>query len=305
MKAWNIKEISREFLKYPSQKTDLVCGVAGEEGTGKSVLSRLISREISPKFLHKPLCLDEVMYFGKKSMAKAMETTYNGLFIHDEAIANISRTFWDKDQIEFVKLMRMVRDHNHIAFFNLPVLWELDKILRNRIRVYIYILQRVNLVNKMPGLAVIFKKEINPFTSDPWNVKMNEKLFRMGKIQRSRNFYGYLTIPYIEEAWFMEMEEEALRLKDKKKKEAIDEDKKDEQEYKTSVIADIVARMEQDRKGIFKHGHLLRISHVFDINASTLRDAVSESRRRWEVTNIRDISGRTKQNSTGNQGVEQ
>jgi len=48
-----------------------------------------------------------------------------------------SRTFYKKEQIEYVKMTKVIRFHRHIVFKNIPILWELDRSLRNRIAIMI------------------------------------------------------------------------------------------------------------------------------------------------------------------------
>lgn len=219
-KEYTWKQIADAILEYPEHDKDCVVGVAGEEGDGKSAMTRLKVKYQHKKLFGTPMNLRKTLYYGRGQLKKDMEATNKRLFIHDEAIDNFSRTFYEKDQIDFVKMMKVVRDHNHVLYMNIPVLWELDKAIRYRIRFYIYIYKCVNVKEKKPGIAFVFKKLKGGFIRDPWFVHQNEKLELFGSITKSPNFYGYFKIPYLgDEPWFQQMEKEARLIKDEKRSE--------------------------------------------------------------------------------------
>lgn len=279
--VWRVKELAYKILEYLEYETDCCVGIAGEEGIGKSVLARLFSYYQYPKLLGKPIDLWECLYYGRMKLHDDMKATTRRLFIHDEAIANMNRTFTDKKQIQFAKLMRMVRDQEHILYQNIPVLWELDKTLRNRVRVYVYIYQRVDIKNKRPGRARIFKKENLAFGTDPWNVKINEKLERAHKINRSPNYYGDLIIPYIEEDWFKTLEAEAKKIKTIKKEEAIKEDDAELEKIRASTVGQILVACQQ--VDALKYGTIFEICKFLRVDYAAVRRSMSEVRREIEL----------------------
>lgn len=221
---WTIQDVARYLNKFPETNNDCFVGVAGFEGTGKSVFSRLEARELN-LMRGQRMDLQKTMFFGRGALKEALTDTFKGIYIDDEAIREYSRTFFGKKQIEYIKMTKVIRFHLHIVFKNIPVLWELDSSLRRRLAVYIYIVRKP--INGKSGLAYLFQRESGAFIPDAWNVKLNEKLERRGMITRSPNFYGYIKIPDLsDKSWFVHMEEEAFKIKEAKKSEAYSEDEK-------------------------------------------------------------------------------
>jgi hypothetical protein len=190
------------------------------------VIARLLARIQYPLLMNKEFVgnIGECMYYGKAQLQKAMEDSYKHIFIHDEAIDNFNRTFFEQSQIFFVKSSRIIRDHMHVVYMCLPVLWELDRSIRSRVRFYIYVVKRVNLETKEPGIAYVFKRAPGAFVPDPWYLKANQKLEQSGVVHKSPNFRGYIKIPYYEDDWFVKMEVEAQKIKDEKRSEVFNKD---------------------------------------------------------------------------------
>lgn len=224
MTLWDWEKVADNIIEYPMRHNkDCVVGISGEEGDGKSIISRVFAKRQYPKLIGKEINLQECMFFGKKELKAAMEESEKKIFIQDEAIDNFNRTFYEKDQLEFVKMLKIIRDHNHVLYENIPVLWELDSSIRRRVRVYLYIVSPVNIVTKESGIVYMFKKHSGAFTPDPWFVKLNQKLDMQGQIYKSPNFYGYFFMPYLgEKDWFINMEAEAKTIKDLKRSQVID-----------------------------------------------------------------------------------
>lgn len=258
MTLWHWEKIADNILEYAKHDKDCVVGISGEEGDGKSVISRIFAKRQYPELLGKELDLNECMFFGKKELKASMEESEKHLFIQDEAIDNFNRTFYEKDQVEFVKMLKVIRDHNHILYENIPVLWELDSGIRRRVRVYLYIVSPVNIRTKEGGIVYVFKKQRGAFTPDPWHVKLNQRLDMQGMIHKSPNFFGYFIMPYLgDEDWFVKMESEARIIKDRKRMQVIDGEEGDYLHKPTMSVTINKLR----KLGLVKKGDLAVVAH--------------------------------------------
>lgn len=264
MTLWDWEKVADNIIEYPlKHNKDCVVGISGEEGDGKSIISRVFARRQYPKLIDKEIDLKECMYFGKKELKEAMEETEKRIFIQDEAIDNFNRTFYEKGQLEFVKMLKIIRDHNHVLYENIPVLWELDSSIRRRVRVYLYIVSPVNIVTKESGIVYMFKKHSGAFTPDPWFVKLNQKLDMMGQIYKSPNFYGYFFMPYLgDKEWFTSMEAEARTIKDWKRAEVINGEDV-EPLHKPTLVA-VINKLRET--GYLQRGDLRRVADNLGYN---------------------------------------
>ena len=127
-------------------RKELLEWVDGKKGSKPDPYTKLKKNQL-PKY--SAICPDELFYMFYK------------------------RTWFDKDQIDGVKVFNSCRDRRLFNIGNVPDFWDLDGGFIKRIRFYVYIPTR--------GLAWVFQQENNPFTKDPWNVTENKKLFRKHK----------------------------------------------------------------------------------------------------------------------------
>jgi len=261
---WTVDEVNEQLELQVGNKVDGVCAVCGEEGIGKSALTRVLARKNCIK-RGVPFDLEKITYYSKKKLMDDIDSTRKGIFIYDEAIDSFSRDWNKKEQKAFIKMLKTIRANNHIMFMNIPIFWELDKGARNRCQWYIYVDKRFSTGS---GRAVIYQKEKSAWNTDLWNQRENLKYERKGRMTHSKNFRGWLHIEdYSDKQWFVEMEAKADEIKEAKKAEV----------YKDDTIGitptQVVTILNKIRPYIeIPHGHLRRVAELFDIHYSTFKD---------------------------------
>lgn len=270
--TWNIKEVAQYLKHFPKTDNDRFIGCAGSEGSGKSVFSLILSREIKAQ-KKEEFNISEILFYDRAKLVKLLEDTYEQVAIDDEAVREFARTFYKKEQIEYVKMTKVIRSHRHIVYKNIPILWELDKSLRNRIAIYFFI--RKKPLNGKPGQAWFFQREERAFGVDPWNLKDNLKLERQGRIHVSPNFYGEIIIPNYEgKAWFTEMMTEYNRIKEAEKGGAYG--KKSSDNIDITTASEILVKLQ--RAKALQVGSLRSVADELGITYQHLRNTMSDVR---------------------------
>lgn len=271
--VWTIEEVAKYLNKFPQTNDDRFVGIAGREGVGKSIFSLLEARALC-KLKEREFKLEDILQYHRKKLIKSMEDNFEGVYIDDEAVREFGRTFYKKEQIEYVKMTKVIRFHRHIVFKNIPILWELDTSLRKRIAIYIWV--KIKPLNGKPGLAYLFQREEGAFVTDPWNVKDNQKLERAGRIWSSPNYYGMIKIPnYFNEQWFKELEAEYIKIKEADKGGAYGEGSGDYLDVKT--LSEVLVRL-KNAKGL-NYGAMRDIAKEFGVSHGHLSNEVSDFRR--------------------------
>jgi len=289
-KQYTYEELADVMPRYTVRK-DCFIAVTGEEGDGKSVLARLFVRRQYMKHLKAKLNLDEVMYFGKDTLKNIMEETERRIYIHDEAVDNLRRTWYEANQIQFVKMLNLIRDHHHILYLCWPRFLSLDQYILDRVRFHIWIKKSVSLDGR-DGIAFIFKKKTGAFVKDPWNVKLNEQLTYRSQIEKSPNYHGWFRVPYIDKPWFNIMEEEAKSIKDIKRREIVQVDK---QIVDTSTCAQLLIRLKKH----IPHGNQGKIITALGLKPNSVRETMNQHNLKNETISIvKDNNDRVGEEST-------
>lgn len=216
-----IQTLAKVLHEHIMDQYDGLMCVTGDRGSGKSAFSRVFVKEFCT-VLNKPFDLEKFTYYSKKAFDTDIETNeMNQIFLLDEAIGLLfNRERLNDMQIDLVKKINICRYKGHLIALLIPIFWNLDKGIRDLVRVLIYVEKRP--ANGKVGYAHIFKKLNSAFVSDPWMLKKNENLG--SRFWKSPNYFGTVVIPdYSGEKWFQDMEELALKIKDEKKSQALEE----------------------------------------------------------------------------------
>lgn len=189
-----IPELAKFLLDIVESDRDGVMAVTGDTGEGKSVLllilgmefSRIAGTAFNPR-KNFPYTREE---FGTLIDALPERSMIGG----DEAVGLFySRDYHDDEQIALLKKLDRIRYRHLIMAFLIPSLWHLDKHIRDaRVRLWIHVDRRKGKGADGFAHAYVFQKTRNPFLMDPWNTKLNVKLFEHGKIDKSPNYMGEL-----------------------------------------------------------------------------------------------------------------
>lgn len=212
------ESISKIAKKYQNKDYDFVVAISGFTGRGKSVLANKIAKHGNGK--HHDFLKHNI--YSKKDFYESLKNFPEKSFINvDEAINVLfRREFYRGDQIAIVKLLDRVRFKKHCIILSLPVFWDIDKKVLPRINIWIYVDKR--------GTGYIFQRDENPFTTDPWHRKQNEKLLS----KWSGGEHPYKCPNYLDSIKFSDLDPDDkkiyLEVQAKKKLEATDDDPFDE-----------------------------------------------------------------------------
>ena len=199
-----LRQLGKDIRKERLEKDgDASIGICGGEGVGKSDVQCQLGLAIDPKHFDVE---QNIVYSPSHEMVR--EKIMNVLpplsaFGIDEAITvAYKRLFQAKSQIFMNVAYTQCRDHNIASLFCMPDFFDFDKYWRDhRLCLWIQLLDR--------GHGVIFSKDWNPFTTDKWNIKYNEKFIidavgrkkvheimieeRISMLLRSKNCIGWFT----------------------------------------------------------------------------------------------------------------
>lgn len=217
-----VKQFSEQMYRIQETDRDVVIGVGGFTGEGKSTFSTKACKEhgnISGlKWSFKLMTWDreELLLWidGKEGSPK---NTLTGLregqvpeysaISPDELFSMFYRRNWYEDgQIDAISTFNMCRDRHLFIIGNVPGFWDLDSSFTSRVRFYVYIPER--------GTAWVFEQENNPFTKDPWNAAENKKIFRKYKHPYNCPNFAY-EVKF--DDWDAEEKKEYLKIRNEKR----------------------------------------------------------------------------------------
>jgi len=175
----------KQFAKivYDIQKTDrwVFIGCDGEMGEGKSCFTSQLAKEIAK--LHKfPFSYKNNMTYLRSELNNWIDGDAEGknrkpeysIILADELISMFfKRNWYDASQIDGIELLNKCRDRHLCVLGNIPNFWDLDSAIYPIVTFWVHINAR--------GVAWVFQKDKNPFTTDKWNRKFNEKLMQRNK----------------------------------------------------------------------------------------------------------------------------
>lgn len=188
---------------------DSVILLSGERGEGKSnlaVVSGMLLRLYNFKFDFSHISYGNE---GLDDIVEKITSTRKGVFVFDEGIdvAN-SRSFMSKVNNIITTNLTKSRKKNHIYFWNIPDISDLDSRIKNRIaNFWIHVIKRTNNQNRDSdySTSALLRKDRNPFISDKWGFDDAIKRFKNKPIHsaeqlermffRTRGFVGLLRTP--------------------------------------------------------------------------------------------------------------
>lgn len=172
---WTLSDLTFMARKMQENKFDLIIAFCGSRGLSKSTLAYKLGLKL--KFKPK-----RDLIYSRDELRKALNG-WNRTINADEMI-NVAykRDFFNMDQIELIKMLNMYRDHQNILMMCVPNFWDLDKPLRDLVKIRIDMLRR--------GFGAIHTQLKNFYSNDPWDSKNNEK------IERGWNIRGILRPQY-------------------------------------------------------------------------------------------------------------
>lgn len=264
----DVKSVAKIIRKVQKQDKDMVVGVSGGEGIGKSTLIILLMIMLDRKFkFSRNLIFMPTEELIKKSIYKLPKKTPLSF---DEAMKSFYKRDWQKKERKALNvLFSVVRKRNLAFFFAIPNIWDLDSYyLQHRIKMWIYVVER--------GKALIFLRDDNPFEDDCWHRKENKKVVNRalkGKVmvspqvmanalKKSKNFAYEMTFPDLpekmKETYVRKAEEEFEKI----------EGEEDVENDKTKLYR---LKIEKATEFLYRKGWTqLSLSKLFDYSVSTI-----------------------------------
>ncbi len=161
------KWFARQIRKRLRNQKDAIIVITGERGSGKSMLSLQLGKDINPNFK-----IDEHVLFDPK-LEQLHELVFKekpqSVFVVDEAIRLAhSRQAMTARNIQIVEMVALIRYKTNCIIWNIPLFSSLDSALRNMTTFWVHVVAR--------GRAVIFKGDPDPFSFDPYHFRQSSEI---------------------------------------------------------------------------------------------------------------------------------
>jgi hypothetical protein len=169
------KDIRKERLEADG---DACIGICGDEGKGKSDLEMQLGIGIYKDFDVELNMAYSASHEAVKDKIMNVLKPLSVLGIDEAITSTYKRLFQSKQQIFLNVAYTQCRDHNIASLLCMPDFFDFDKYWRDhRLCSWIQIISR--------GVAIIFSKDWNCFTTDKWNIRYNEK-FIIGAVGKKK-----------------------------------------------------------------------------------------------------------------------
>jgi hypothetical protein len=188
----SLKRLANLILKIVDSDRDCFCVVTGETGGGKSVLSIILSEQVS-RLTGQPFNYKKNIVYNTEDLIKLIDgkdqLPERSVILIDEMINLMYKRNWHAaEQKKLLTLFDMCRDRHLIIIGCIPRFTNLDKhLLSSKVKLWFHLPRR--------GRAWTFMPDECPFIDDVWNIKNNIKTwyhFR-GKMEHNlRRFKGFL-----------------------------------------------------------------------------------------------------------------
>lgn len=170
-----INQLSTLFRQRLENDKDLVVGITGEEGAGKSCLALGLALKTDIAF-----DLDRnIMY--SPTVEEATEKIYSlprySAVCADEAIKIMYKLNWGTKLSKYLNVIYAIcRKQNLLTILCMPRFTDFTEYFRNhRIKIWLHVFDPISN-KKKKGLAAMMVKTWNPLTSDPWGVEQAQKI---------------------------------------------------------------------------------------------------------------------------------
>lgn len=175
------KELIRTFKKRAKIDYDVVAAITGEEGISKSTLA---THCVVESLAYEGFSMDEILEkipdytIFSPNKARVQEQITNApryaVINADEAIKILYKLNWNSGIQKFLNMFyALCRKENKISLLCIPRFTDFNEFFRkHRIKFWIHIVDR--------GVGILFGKDWNPFTDDPWWMKEGMDIVKKG-----------------------------------------------------------------------------------------------------------------------------
>jgi hypothetical protein len=274
-----LERFAKKLLERVKQDFDIVIGVTGTEGEGKSTFAIQLARAVGNFRLTR-----NVMFSPRSTDVKKLITSlpkYSPVIL-DEAIKVLYKLKWnDKIQKLLNEFYNLCRQENQISIMCMPRFTDFNEYFRNhRIKVWIHILER--------GVAVVFVKDTNPLSRDVWHIDEMEKrlktinfnkLSRDSKIKKlasSQCFIGVIKYPKLPE----HIDAKYKRLKELRKYDPSEEAPMKENEKMALMRKQWIKSVLYLKK--FENFSGTKIANFFDCSPNLIRRIIYDNKQQLD-----------------------
>lgn len=166
--VWSLKDVKNSIERMTSSETkfDCIIFIEGNRGLGKSTLAFKLLSGLGIQ--HKFSPRRDIVY-SREDVLKHLATKINGAIFADEMV-NVAykREFYQQDQILLLKGFDMYRDSRNVFIGCIPKFTDLDTKIQKVCKLRITVVKR--------GIAIIQLKLKRINSSDPWDVRNNERI---------------------------------------------------------------------------------------------------------------------------------
>jgi len=169
----DLKKLALTIRRRLRKDKDLVIGISGGEGTGKTTLGIILGALIDPKFdLERSISLIPNEQEIKEEFNKLGRYQ---CYMIDEAIRSLYKmNFMSNLQQMLIQMWATERYQNKATIMIIPRFKDLTEYFRNhRVKLWIHVFDR--------GRAVLYLRDDNPYLDDPWHLKDIDKKFKKAK----------------------------------------------------------------------------------------------------------------------------
>lgn len=182
MRHMTVEDVAKFCKKKVKSDFQLFVGISGETGIGKSVFGLQLAKQCTPNFSLDRNVLYAPTFDQLKEMAEKLPA-YNPILL-DEAIKIMAKWDWQSRRArELNKYSDVSRVENKIYILCVPRFRDLNEKFRNgNITIWIHLLHRNKETGE--GTGVLFSKDWNMFSTDSWNITLNDKLIKIAQSKR-------------------------------------------------------------------------------------------------------------------------
>jgi len=178
---------------------DVVNVITGTPGVGKSVFNFELLYEIALVLRERGIARNYFdptrdLWFSRDEVNDWLDSSeqYSAGGADEGVGMFYSRDYHEPEQKALLKKMDRMREERNYAFnILLPNFFSVDSHIRNgRVSFWIHLDMRKGKGKTGYARGVVYQKDENNFSKDPWNLNLNGKLYRQGRLEKSPNYVG-------------------------------------------------------------------------------------------------------------------
>lgn len=190
---WTIEDLTQIALQRRKNEFDTIICFTGPRGNGKSCAGFKLCKSKDFKFNAK-----EDMIYDRNSLLHALQGHEKTIFPDEMINSAYKRDFHNVEQIDLIKYLTMYRDRRHLIVLCIPNFWDLDKPIRDLVKI------RIDMISRKFG--IVHRPLPMSYTNDPWDKANNEKVekswMKSGGNFKPRHhklstFVGFLKVPQL------------------------------------------------------------------------------------------------------------